>query len=136
MCSQSVFINQPMEYADTMKKFSLLVQAIFYIVAGINHFRMPRIYLRIIPPQLPNPELLNYVSGAAEVLLGLLLLPKRTRSFAAKGIIALLFAVYPANIYQMVSGGAGMKVPQWALVVRLPLQFVLMAWAWWHMRDE
>lgn len=118
-----------------MKNVSVIVQAVFYIVAGVNHFRMPRFYLRIIPPQLPYPEMLNYVSGAAEVVLGLLLLPTRTRSWAAKGIIALLLAVYPANIYQFLSGGAGMKVPQWALLVRLPMQFVLIAWAWWHVRD-
>ncbi len=93
-------------------------------------------YMRIIPPQLPSPELLNNVSGAAEIVLGLLLLPKRTRKLAAKGIIALLIAVYPANIYHFLSGGAGLKVPQWALLVRLPLQFVLMAWAWWHVRES
>ncbi len=119
----------------TMKKISLIIQATFYIAAGINHFRMPRFYLRIIPPQLPYPRMLNSVSGSAEIVLGLLLLPRRTRSLAAKGIVALLVAVYPANIYHFLSGGAGMKVPQWALLVRLPLQFVLMAWAWWHVSE-
>ncbi len=106
--------------------------AIFYIIGGINHFRIPKFYIKIIPPFLPKPALLNALSGIAEVILGVLLLIPQTSQFAALGIIMLLITVYPANIYHLVSKGAGMNIPQWALWVRLPLQFVFILWAYWH----
>lgn len=117
-----------------IKRISLVVMAVFYIVAGLNHFRMPALYLRIIPPQLPYPELLNWLSGGAEVLLGVLLLLPTLSRRAAWGVIALLIAVFPANVYQFLANGAGMDVPRWALLARLPLQGVLIAWAYWHTR--
>ena len=118
-----------------MKNVSLLAQVLLYVSAGVAHFVYPKVFLRIMPPQLPNPDLLHKVAGAAEIVLGLALLPRKTRSLASKGIIALLVAVYPANIYQFVAGGAGLKVPQWALLARLPMQFVLM-WAAWNVGQD
>ena len=104
--------------------------ATLYVVAGVNHFINPRMYLKIIPPYLPAPVALNYVAGAAEVILGIALLFPATRSWAAWGVIALLVAVFPANVYmyqQQLSG-----IPAWILLARLPLQLVLIAWAWWY----
>ena len=115
-----------------LKTISLIVMALFYIVAGINHFRVPKFYLRIMPPYLPNPKLLNALSGIAEVVLGVLLLVPATSQWAAWGVIALLIAVYPANIYHYTSKGAGMNISQQALAFRLAFQFVFIAWAWWH----
>lgn len=113
-----------------MKIILLYVMAIFYVVAGLNHFRSPQIYLRIMPPYLPQPEILNYLSGAAEVLLGLLLFWPVTRSWAAWGIIALLIAVFPANIYMYQARETVFKaLPAWGLLVRLPLQLLLIVWA-------
>lgn len=118
-----------------LKSVSRLLMGVFYIAAGANHFRQPRLYLRIIPPSLPYKRAINSISGAAEVVLGVLLLIPATARQAAWGVIALLLAVFPANIYHYRAQGAGMRVPQWLLLLRLPLQFVLIAWAYWHTRD-
>ncbi len=85
-------------------------------------------YLRIIPPYLPYPKTLNYLSGAFEILFGIGLLFDHTRSISAFGLILLLLAVFPANIYMYQKGAKG--IPRWALFLRLPLQFVLIAWAY------
>ncbi len=108
----------------------LILQAALYLFAGINHFRQPRFYLRIIPPWVPKPVLMNQISGIAEIALAILLLIPATRSMAAWGIIALLIAVFPANVYHLQKGGAGMKIPIWLLWLRLPLQGLLIWWAW------
>jgi uncharacterized membrane protein len=112
-----------------------------YVVAGIMHFVVPESYVQIVPPYLPAPLALVYLSGIAEVVLGLGVLHPRTRSYAAWGLIALLVAVFPANVYMATSGvvieGASAPirdpspVARWA---RLPMQVVLIAWAWWYTR--
>ncbi len=108
---------------------SLWIMALLYIAAGVNHFRMPVFYEKIIPPFLPNPKLINWLSGIAEILLGILLLIPAYTSMAAWGIIALLLAVYPANIYHFLKGWRKKKMV-WVLAIRLPLQFVLIWWAY------
>lgn len=110
-------------------KFDLYIMALLYVLAGLNHFFQPKFYIRIIPPFLPWKKSINYLSGGAEVLLGVLLVT-RFQSLAAWGLIALLLAVFPANIYHLYAKGAGMKIPVWALWVRLPLQFLLIYWAY------
>ena len=115
-----------------IKEISLYVMAAFYFIAGVNHFRLPKFYNKIVPPFLPNKELINYGAGALEIVLAILLIIPQTSHMAALGVILLLIAVYPANIYHLVSKGAGMNIPQWALWVRLPLQFVFIFWAYWH----
>lgn len=107
-----------------------IIMGLLYIAAGANHFINPKFYLRIIPPILPFHEAINVVSGAAEIVLGILLLIPATSQLAAWGIVLLLIAVFPANVYHLTSGGAGMNVPIWALWVRLPLQGVLIWWAY------
>jgi uncharacterized membrane protein len=111
---------------------SRLVLAAFFIFAGVNHFRVPEAYKAIMPPALPHPDALSLLSGVAEIVGGLGVLPPRTRKLAGYGLILLLLAVFPANIY---ATQAGMKVgdwtvPQWLLWARLPLQLVLIAWVW------
>ncbi|MBS7256052.1 DoxX family protein [Flavobacterium branchiicola] len=108
----------------------LYLMAFLYILAGINHFRKPGMYFKIIPPQFKNPKLINNLSGGAEILLGALLLLPATKTFAAWGIIALLIAVFPANIYMFQNKKASFGLPNWILFVRLPLQFVLIFWAY------
>jgi len=115
-----------------MKPISLILMAVFYLFNGINHFRAPELYLRIIPPQLPFPQALNFISGGAEILLAVLLVIPSTSKFAAWGVIALLIAVFPANFYHFISGGAGTDIPLRLLAARLPFQLVFMAWAYWH----
>ena len=107
----------------------LYLMALLYIGAGINHFRKPGMYIRIIPPVFKNPELLNILSGATEIILGLLLTLPFTTHFAAWGIIALLIAIFPANLYMFQNKKAGFGLPLWILFVRLPLQIVLIYWA-------
>jgi uncharacterized membrane protein len=118
--------------ANMIKKISLGIMTLFYFWAGLNHFWHTSDYLRIMPPYLPYPLLLVQISGVVESFLGILLPWFQTRRWACYGIIALLIAVFPANIYMLTSGGAGTTFPHWALVVRLPLQAVLILWAYWH----
>ncbi|MEQ6168503.1 MauE/DoxX family redox-associated membrane protein [Ekhidna sp. MALMAid0563] len=113
----------------TIETISLWIMAILYIIAGINHFIMPRFYEKIIPPFLVNKTLINWLSGIAEIILGVLLLIPSYTSLAAWGIIALLLAVYPANIYHFMKGYRKKKMV-WVLALRLPLQFVLIWWAY------
>ena len=109
--------------------WSLYGMAFFYFIAGVNHFIMPKFYLKIIPPQLPSPKILNSLSGAAEVLLAILLLFPTTKNVAAWGIILLLIAVFPANIYHYKITKPKLK---WAVLLRLPFQFLFIYWAWLH----
>lgn len=100
----------------------------FYIFAGVMHFIKPRMYIKIIPPYLPNPTLLNALAGLFEIILGLGLLFESTRSLAAYGIILLLIAVFPANVYMYQKGSKG--IPKWILLLRLPMQLLLIGWAY------
>ncbi len=117
------------------KQILLWVMAAFYAFAGYNHLMTPDFYLAIMPPGLPNPEWLNLLSGLAEITLGVYLLAPRVRVFAAWGIIALLIAVFPANVYAALenvgAGGPGTG-PGAVAYVRLPFQALFIAWAWWY----
>jgi uncharacterized membrane protein len=104
--------------------------SLFYMWAGIWHFVRPEMYARIVPPYLPAPLVLVYVSGVAELALGALLWIPALKPWAAWGIIALLIAVFPANIHMYQLGPAATGWPQWLLIARLPLQAVLIAWAY------
>ncbi|WP_247235015.1 DoxX family protein [Telluribacter sp. SYSU D00476] len=104
-----------------------------YIVAGILHFVIPKFYLRIMPPFLPAHQLLVALSGVAEILLGVAMFFPATRSWAAWGIILLLIAVFPANIYMAYADKFQHLSPlvRWG---RLPLQFLLIWWAYQYTR--
>ena len=122
------------------KRFLLRVQAAAYVLAGFNHLVNPAFYVAIIPPELPNPEWLNVLSGLAEIVLGVFLLAEpRVRALAAWGIVALLVAVFPANVYAALENvgregpGSGAGVGNW---IRLPFQALFVAWAWWYTRPE
>lgn len=108
-----------------------------YVLAGVLHFVAPAFYLQMMPPYLPWHLALVYLSGLAEIVLGLAVLVPATRRIAAWGIIALLVAVFPANLYLATEGILLQGLPAWmpaptttASWVRLPLQLVLIAWAW------
>ena len=107
--------------------------AALFIVTGVLHFVIPRSYESIVPPFLPARLFLVYLSGALELAGGIGLLVPRTRRPAALGLIALLAAVFPANV-QMLADAVAAGKPQWQaalLCLRLPLQFVLM-WLIWR----
>ena len=105
-----------------------------FVVAGVCHFRFTSVYLRIMPPLLPQPRLLVQLSGAVEILLSLLLLTPAWTRLAAWGLIALLIAVFPANVYMAMHPERFPRFPGWLLWGRLPLQGVLIAWAWRYAR--
>lgn len=119
-----------------MKDALRWVLALFMVFAGVMHFVRPRGFVRIVPRWLPAPELLVYVSGVAEVVLGLGLLVPATRAWAAWGLILLFIAVFPANVNMAVNhiGFGRNPGPAWILWARLPLQLVLSAWAYWYTR--
>ena len=118
-----------------MKLYSLYFMATLYILAGLNHFRAPKFYLKMMPPYLPAHRALVFWSGVAEVVLGVLLFFSATRVMAAWGVIALLFAVFPANFYMYQERhGKFASLPAWGLIVRLPLQLALIAWAYLYTR--
>lgn len=116
------------------------VLTVFFVAAGANHFINPAPYLGMMPAELPASTHvpLVFISGVFEMLGGLGLILPATRRFAAWGLIALLVAVFPANLNMAVNHlPLGDKaVPGWALWGRLPLQAVLIAWAWWFTRAE
>ncbi len=109
-----------------------IILAVLFVIAGAMHFVIPQAYLRIMPPYLPSPLTLIYISGVAEILGGVGLLVPPTRRLAAWGLVALLIAVLPANVYTATAhlrlpGIAGQSWLQWA---RIPLQVPLIYWAW------
>lgn len=110
--------------------YSLYLMAFLYILAGINHFRVPRLYVKMIPPVLPAPKTINIVSGAAEIILGVLLCIPQLSSFAAWGIILLLIIIFPANVYMYINDEAALGLPKWVRLLRLPIQLLLMYWAY------
>lgn len=115
-----------------MKRIALLLLVIFYFAAGVNHFVMPGFYIRMIPDYLPLPELLNHFSGAAEIILAVLVASPSTRRIGGIGIVLLLIAVFPANVDMVVHRTE--RFPEFSPLVvyaRLPMQLVLIWWAWW-----
>ena len=118
---------------------SMYLMAVGMIYIGIVHFLDPDFFLKIMPPYLPWHLELVYISGFFEILLGILLLIKSYRTYAAWGLILLFLAVYPANIYLAFN-----EAPQKALEispflaswVRLPIQFVLIALAYWYTKPN
>ena len=104
---------------------------IAFIFAGINHFINPDFYLRIMPTYLPWHLFLVYLSGVFEIGLGILLLIPKYQKIAAWGLIALLLAVFPANIFMAMNTGLFPNINPFLIYFRLPLQFVLIAWAFW-----
>ena len=109
--------------------------AALFLLGGVGHLVKPDVYLKIMPPYLPEPLALVYLSGVAEFVLGALLLFSRTRRLAGWGLIALLVAVFPANIY-MWQHAAAFAIPAWVLLVRLSVQIPLIAWAWAYTRAD
>ena len=104
--------------------------ALLYILGGCYPFRNPRLYLKIIPPYFSNPKLLNYLSGFAEIILGICLCLPFTSKFASWGIIALLIAVFPANLYMYKNDDASLGLSKQLRLLRLPLQLALIFWAY------
>jgi len=124
-----------------LKRPLLYLMAPAYVVAGVLHFVVPELYVQIVPPAFPAALALVYLSGLAEIAVGVGLLLPRTRRLAAWGTVALLLAVFPANVYMAThgvvvegfpGGGDPSELVRWG---RLPLQAVLILWALWYTRS-
>ncbi len=110
------------------------VLAAILVLVGVIHFANPAPFVRMMPSIFPAPLVWVYLSGAAEVGLGVMLLWDHTRRLAAFGAIALFVAVFPANVNMAVNDiqlDPENPAPGWVLWARLPLQAVLIAWAWY-----
>jgi uncharacterized membrane protein len=128
------------EFLHRCKRPLLYLMGPLYVVAGALHFVVPELYVQIVPPVLPAPLALVYLSGLAEIAVGIGLLVPRTRRYAAWATVAVLVAVFPANVYMATSGVVIQGMPgggdpsalvRWG---RLPLQGVLVLWAYWYTR--
>jgi uncharacterized membrane protein len=113
-----------------MKTILLYLMSLLYFAAGVYHFVNPKMYLRIMPTWLPAHLPLVYISGVCEIIAALLLIPESTRPLGAWLTIALLIAVFPANIQMLVNFHQKHHPGLWIAIARLPLQLVLIWWAW------
>lgn len=124
-----------------VRHVSLVLMAALYLLAGTMHFLAPDFYLQMMPGYLPFHLPLVYLSGLAEIALGAGLLVPSVRRLAAWGVILLLIAVFPANVHMAIHSIVPVGLPSWmptptpaGLYRRLPLQLVLIAWAYLHTR--
>lgn len=115
-----------------MLTFSRALLSLLFVAAGLNHFRSTALYVSIMPPYLPYPLALVYLSGLAEIAGGVGVAIPKTRRAAGWGLLALLLAVFPANITMATDNVVpdGYQISSTLLWARLPLQFVLMFWVW------
>lgn len=118
------FMNSP---------WHLYLMALIYFIAGIFHFLKPKMYRRIIPRYLPNPRLLVALSGIAEILCGIGLLFQATRNIALVSIIFMLLIFFVVHINMLSSKKAGLGLPLWLLIARIPLQFGLIYWSFFYL---
>ena len=118
-----------------IKSVTVYIMGLFYIAAGMKHFHDPAWFIRIVPPILPFKMALVYISGFFEVFFGILLMIEKTRSIAGWGLILLLIAVYPANIYLALTNGAAMNTTPIIAWGRLPFQFLFIGLAYWHAKS-
>lgn len=116
---------------EQRSRLSRRLLALFFIGAGVNHFVNPRFYEAIVPPSLKDEATrVVQLSGLAELAGGIGVLLPSTRRLSGVGLIALLAAVFPANLYMAKEPGHFKSIPRWALYARLPLQPLMMVWAW------
>ena len=106
------------------------ILAAFWISAGLNHFRVPKLYQSIMPDYVPAHRELVLVSGAAEIIGGVAVIPPWGRRFARWWLLGVLAAVYPANIHMTLHPERYEQIPPIALWARLPLQFLCGWWVW------
>ena len=103
---------------------------VVFVLAGFMHFQKPKLYERIMPPYIPAHKTMVILSGIVEMILGFMLLKEDTQNYAAWRIIGLLVLFIPVHVYMLQEEKASLKLPKWVLILRLPLQFLLMYWAY------
>ncbi len=118
-----------------IKLITIYIMSYFYIQIGIKHFTDPNWFMQIMPPYLSYHLELVYLSGFFEIILGILLIFKKTRYIAGWGLILLLIAVFPANIYLAQTNGAAMGISPEIAWGRLPIQAIFIGLAYWHSKE-
>jgi uncharacterized membrane protein len=122
----------------SIKKITVYSLSFLYIIVGIKHFTDLDFFLVIVPPYICFPEAMVYISGFFEITFGVLLIPEKTRKYAAIGLIFLLIAVFPANIYLFNSEIAQntFGISSKDALIRLPFQIPLILIAYWHSKSN
>ena len=120
------------------KFFTIIILSIFYINVGITHFTNPEFFLGIMPPYIPYHDFFVYLSGFFELLFGLMILFKKTRYYGGIGLLFLLIAVFPANVYLYQSAEAQeiLNISKSGAFIRLFFQAPLIVLAYWHAKEE
>lgn len=125
------------DFPDSIpKRFALIALAFVFVAAGVNHFVNPEFYVAIMPPYLPAHDALVVLSGVFEILGGIGVLVPRARSLSGWGLIALLIAVFPANLHMALNPDLFADVSPGSLYFRLPIQFLFIAWTYWATRPS
>ena len=118
------------------KTVSRYLFAMIFVGGGFLHFVIPDVYMKIMPPYLPWHLTLVYLSGVAEILLGAMLMFSDLQRLAGWGLILLLIAIFPANIFLYQHPDLTPDVSPLLHLLRLPLQGVLILWAYWYTRPD
>ena len=121
-----------------IKELTILLISILYITVGLNHFIKPNFFLEIVPPIIPFKLEVVFISGFFEIILGILILFKKTRKLASLLIIVLLVSVFPANIYLYISETPrlSLNITKSQALFRMPFQLSLIIISYWHSRDD
>ena len=112
----------------------LYLMATIYVAAGLMHFIRPKMYMRILPSYLPGHKFLVNFSGLAEIVIGIALCFSETKNFAIYCVIAMLTFFLPVHLHMLFEKRASMGLPKWMLIWRIPLQFLLMFWAYSYLK--
>lgn len=103
--------------------------AVLFILGGVNHFRKPKLYERIMPPYIPAHKSLVLFTGIIEMLFGIMLITEENQQIGAWGVFTLLVLFIPVHLYMLQNKKASLKLPKWLLIIRIPLQIGLLLWA-------
>lgn len=122
--------------ASLPKRVLLILLAVAFVAAGIGHFIIPDVYVAMMPDYLPWHLALVYLSGVAEIAGGVGVLIPQVRRLAGWGLIALLLAVFPANVHLALHPESWPDVSPTALWIRLPFQILFIAWVWWVTKPD
>jgi len=120
----------------TSKRLAIFFVFIWFLIGGIVHFFKPEFFLKIMPPYLPHPLLLVYISGFFELLGAFGLLLAKYRKWAGNGLVLLTICVTPANVYMWQHPDLFTAIPQWLLAFRLVFQVAFIIAIWWATRPS
>lgn len=113
---------------------ALIALAVFFFVGGLGHFLFTEFYVSIVPDYIPTPALMVAISGLGELVGALGILLPRTRRIAGLGLMLLVIAVSPANVFMAENPAEFGNFPQWLLYARLPIQLAILLWIGYAMR--